>query len=67
MTMHGIILDTLWTIASEALCPLTNTLNLSTTTLTETKVVAVTVTIVFGVGEDSLESCLENCSQKLEK
>lgn len=49
MTMHRIILDTLWTIASEALCLLPkNKVYLSTTTQAKTKMVIVG----FGHWED---------------
>lgn len=59
MTMHRIILDTLWTIASEALCLLPkNTVNLSTTTQAKTKMVIV----VLVVGK-ILGSWLEKFSQ----
>lgn len=41
MTMHRIILDTLWTIASEALHLPRNTMSLPATTQAKTKMVAV--------------------------
>lgn len=50
MTMHRIILDTLWTIASEALCLPTNTVSLPAATQAKPKMVVVVVLLFQWVG-----------------
>lgn len=62
MTMHRIILDTLWTIASEVLCLPRNTASLSTISLAYTKVFVAIDVVVLGCG--ILGLCLEKYSQK---
>lgn len=49
MTMHRIILDTLWTIASEAFMSSKNTVNISPITLANTKVVVVAIVVAVVV------------------
>lgn len=62
MTMHGIILDTLRTIASEVLCLPGKTGSLPTMSLASTKVSVAIVVIVLGCG--ILGLCLKKDSSK---
>lgn len=47
MTMHRIILDTLWTIASEALCLSTNAVSLPAAMQAKPKMVVIVVVLLF--------------------